>query len=68
LEKKELQQVSGAMLTLPISDKGTFVVTCIDPWTGKTLDARTLDVKADTITLPLPDFSVDVAVKAVRKQ
>lgn len=66
IDKKQPERVSGAVLTLPQAGAGEFAVQCIDPWTGKELLKKTIQSSGDTLTVPLPDFTIDVAVKAVR--
>ena len=65
-ERKAPERVHGVKLVLPEAVDGKFLVQCIDPWTGKTLLKQTIIARASTLTVPLPDFAIDIAVKAIR--
>jgi hypothetical protein len=66
IDKQTPNPVSGASLTLPAAGAGRFEVRCIDPWTGKTLLSKTITANGNELVIPLPDFTIDIAVKAVR--
>ena len=58
-------KVVGASVVLPAA-RGTFQVRCVDTRDGRELSRATIQAGATGLTVPLPEFSVDVAVKAVR--
>lgn len=64
--KAQPEPVTGAGLRLPVSGADGFAVTCSDPRTGKMLDERRLSARDGLLTIPLPTFTLDVAVKARR--
>ena len=66
IDKKQPENVSGAVLTLPIKTAARYKIICFDPWTGRTLSEVTRRLVAGKNEVRLPDFKIDVAVKALR--
>lgn len=65
LAGRKPETVSGASVVFPAA-RGSFQVQCIDTRTGKELSRQTIKADAGGLTVRLPDFEVDVAVKAIR--
>lgn len=59
------EKVTGATVVLPTA-RGSFQVQCVDTRNGQELSHATLRAGAAGLTVPLPEFFIDVAVKAVR--
>jgi hypothetical protein len=62
--KASPEAVVGAGLRLPVTGDGDFTVVCTDPRTGKRLDERRIAARDGQLVVPLPAFTLDVAVKA----
>ena len=56
--------VHGAELRLPVAGEGTYAVTCSDPHTGHLFATVRITARDGKLIVPLPDFTLDVAVKA----
>ena len=69
MEGKTPETVSGALVTLPGIGAGTYDLHIVDTWTGATIEERRLEVPSgQTHTdVLLPDFKIDVALKAMRR-
>ena len=65
LAARQPEKVTGAYIILPAA-QGTFQVQCVDTRDGKELSRSTIQSDPAGLTVPLPEFTVDVAVKAVR--
>ena len=64
LAGKKPAVVAGASVLFPTA-RGTFQVQSIDTRNGKELSRQVIKAGAGGLTVPLPDFVIDVAVKAV---
>ncbi len=65
LEGHAPEKVVGAAVTFPEA-RGTFEVQCVDTRDERELSRTTTQAGATGLTVPLPEFAVDVAVKATR--
>lgn len=62
--KASPEAVVGAGLRLPVAGDGDFTVVCTDPRTGRRLEECRIVARAGWLDVPLPAFTLDVAVKA----
>lgn len=67
LEGKSPERVTGARVTLPLPAAGTYAVRFVDAWTGADIASTTIEAADDRAELALPDFTVDVLVRAERR-
>lgn len=67
LEGKSPERVTGARVTLPLPAAGTYAVRFVDAWTGADIATTTIEAAGDRAELALPDFTVDVLVRAERR-
>jgi len=62
VKDKEPEPVSGAILTLTGLEDGQYKADFMNPWTGDTV-TKNAQVDKGELTLVLPDFKIDTAVK-----
>ena len=65
LAARSPEKVSGASVVLPTA-RGAFQVQCVDTRDGRELSRATIQAGLAGLAVPLPEFTVDVAIKAVR--
>jgi hypothetical protein len=56
--------IAGQRCDLDGMDDGTYRISLFDPYAGKVLSEHTLTSAAGKLTVPLPDFRKDIAIKA----
>ncbi len=69
MDGKTPEKVSAATLALPDLEPGRYAIQFMDPWTGAAIEERQLEVPAGQkhTTVNLPDFTIDIAIKAIRQ-
>ena len=58
--------VKGASVTFPTGGAGRFLVECMNTWTGEVLLRRNINAVRGSLTVRLPNFKIDIAIKAIR--
>jgi len=74
LERKTIEEVrasmplrSGVQVELQGMTSGTYTVTPYDTWQGVDLESFDVECSSASCTIPLPDFTSDMAFKIIRK-
>ncbi len=59
----KLPEISGAVLTIPLLDEGTYDYELWNTWSGKVISSGSVTTTKKAIDVPLSDFKGDIALK-----